>query len=217
MANTLQVSTRELRPRSMRNKLRKEGKVLGVIYGYKVESTPIAFEEMALRKILREHGENALIELKVDGKKVNTLVHAVEADPFTSEYKHVEFIAVKMDEATEVEVDVVLVGDAKGVKEGGFLAQALYKVVVSATPANIPENIELDVTDLGIGDSATVADLPEHKDYDVVSEADTHIVSVNEPVDLEEVLGEDESTDESEEGSTEESSEESTEEEAENK
>ncbi len=217
MANTLQVSTRELRPRSMRNKLRKEGKVLGVIYGYKVESTPIAFEEMALRKILREHGENALIELKVDGKKVNTLVHAVEADPFTSEYKHVEFIAVKMDEATEVEVDVVLVGDAKGVKEGGFLAQALYKVVVSATPANIPENIELDVTDLGIGDSATVADLPEHKDYDVVSEADTHIVSVNEPVDLEEVLGEDESTEESEEGSTEESSEESTEEETENK
>lgn len=217
MANTLQVSTRELRPRSMRNKLRKEGKVLGVIYGYKVESTPIAFEEMALRKILREHGENALIELKVDGKKVNTLVHGVEADPFTSEYKHVEFIAVKMDEATEVEVDVVLVGDAKGVKEGGFLAQALYKVVVSATPANIPENIELDVTDLGIGDSATVADLPEHKDYDVVSEADTHIVSVNEPVDLEEVLGEDESTEESEEGSTEESSEESTEEETENK
>ena len=217
MANTLQVSTRELRPRSMRNKLRKEGKVLGVIYGYKVESTPIAFEEMALRKILREHGENALIELKVDGKKVNTLVHAVEADPFTSEYKHVEFIAVKMDEATEVEVDVVLVGDAKGVKEGGFLAQALYKVVVSATPANIPENIELDVTDLGIGDSATVADLPEHKDYEVVSEADTHIVSVNEPVDLEEVLGEDESTEESEEGSTEESSEETTEEETENK
>ncbi|TCI69879.1 50S ribosomal protein L25/general stress protein Ctc [Exiguobacterium sp. SH0S7] len=186
MTDTLKVTTRELRPRSVRTNLRKEGKVLGVVYGYKVESTPVAFEEMALRKILREHGDNALIELNIDGKKVNTLVHGTEVDPFTSTYKHVEFMAVKMDEATEVEADVTLVGDAKGVKEGGFLSQALYKVTVSATPANIPERIELDVSELEIGDSLTVADIPENKDYEILSEGDLQIASVNEPVAVEE-------------------------------
>lgn len=187
MADTLKVTKRELRPRSVRANLRKEGKVLGVVYGYKVESTPVAFEEMALRKILREHGDNALIELDIDGKKVNTLVHGTESDPFTNEYKHVEFMAVKMDEATEVEADVTLVGDAKGVKEGGFLSQALYKVTVSATPANIPERIELDVSELGIGDSVTVADIPANKDYEILSESDLQIASVNEPVSQEEL------------------------------
>ncbi|MDT0191441.1 50S ribosomal protein L25/general stress protein Ctc [Exiguobacterium sp. BG5(2022)] len=196
MTNKLQVSKRELRPRSLRTKLRKEGKALGVVYGYKVDSTPIVFDEMDLRKILRDHGDNALIELHYDGNKINTLVHGSETDPFTNFYQHVEFMAVKMDEETEVEADIVLVGDAKGVKEGGYLAQSLYKVTVSATPANIPERIELDVSDLEIGDSVTVADFPEDKSYTIVSEPDMHIASVNEPVaEVEE--------EESEEGSTE--------------
>ncbi|TCI23058.1 50S ribosomal protein L25/general stress protein Ctc [Exiguobacterium sp. SL-9] len=211
MADTLKVTKRELRPRSVRANLRKEGKVLGVVYGYKVESTPVAFEEMALRKILREHGDNALIELNIDGKKVNTLVHGTEVDPFTNEYKHVEFMAVKMDEATEVEADVTLVGDAKGAKEGGYLAQTLYKVTVSATPANIPERIELDVSELGIGDSLTVADIPTNKDYEIVSEGDLQIASVNEPVAVEEeeeaTEGEATSSEQSAEASSEESEE----------
>ncbi|WP_214816029.1 MULTISPECIES: 50S ribosomal protein L25/general stress protein Ctc [unclassified Exiguobacterium] len=207
MTNKLQVSKRELRPRSLRTKLRKEGKALGVVYGYKVDSTPIVFDEMDLRKILRDHGDNALIELHFDGNKINTLVHGSETDPFTNFYQHVEFMAVKMDEETEVETDIVLVGDAKGVKEGGYLAQSLYKVTVAATPANIPERIELDVSDLEIGDSVTVADLPEDKSYTIVSEPDMHIASVNEPV-----AEEEEEATESEEGSTEEASEESSEE-----
>ncbi|WP_214793869.1 MULTISPECIES: 50S ribosomal protein L25/general stress protein Ctc [unclassified Exiguobacterium] len=206
MTNKLQVSKRELRPRSLRTKLRKEGKALGVVYGYKVDSTPIVFDEMDLRKILRDHGDNALIELHFDGNKINTLVHGSETDPFTNFYQHVEFMAVKMDEETEVETDIVLVGDAKGVKEGGYLAQSLYKVTVAATPANIPERIELDVSDLEIGDSVTVADLPEDKSYTIVSEPDMHIASVNEPV-----AEEEEEATESEEGSTEEASEESSE------
>lgn len=211
MADKLNVTKRELRPRSVRANLRKEGKVLGVVYGYKVESTPVAFEEMALRKILREHGDNALIELNIDGKKVNTLVHGTEVDPFTNEYKHVEFMAVKMDEATEVEADVTLVGDAKGVKEGGFLAQSLYKVTVSATPANIPERIELDVSELGIGDSITVADIPKNKDYEIVSDGELQIASVNEPVSLEELEADTDTTTEGETEATEESADETSE------
>ncbi|MFZ0076860.1 MAG: 50S ribosomal protein L25, partial [Exiguobacterium undae] len=94
--------------------------------------------------------------------------------------KHVEFIAVKMDEETEVETDIVLVGEAAGAKLGGFLSQTLFKVTVAATPDKLPERIEVDVTELAIGDSITVADLPEEKDFRVVTEGDIQVAAVVE-------------------------------------
>ncbi len=72
-----------------------------------------------------------------------------------------EFLSVNMTEETEVETEVVLVGESTGVKSGGVLAQNLYTVIVSATPDQLPENIEVDITHLALGDSITVADLPK--------------------------------------------------------
>ncbi|WP_214851131.1 50S ribosomal protein L25/general stress protein Ctc [Exiguobacterium sp. s193] len=180
MSVTLKVEEREVRPRSLRKQLRHEGKALGVVYGYKVESTPIAFDEKALIKVIREHGENVLVALQIGGKKVNTLINKLDMDIFTPTVKHVEFIAVKMDEETEVETDIVLVGEAAGAKLGGYLSQTLFKVTVAATPDKLPERIEVDVTELGLGDSISVADLPEEKDYRVVTEGDIQVVAVVE-------------------------------------
>lgn len=180
MSVTLKVEEREVRPRSLRKQLRHEGKALGVVYGYKVESTPIAFDEKDLIKVIRDHGENVLVALQIGGKKVNTLINKLDMDIFTPTIKHVEFIAVKMDEETEVETDIVLVGEAAGAKLGGYLSQTLFKVTVAATPDKLPERIEVDVTELGLGDSISVADLPEEKDYRVVTEGDIQVVAVVE-------------------------------------
>ncbi|MET4655035.1 large subunit ribosomal protein L25 [Exiguobacterium sp. PvP048] len=180
MSVTLKVEEREVRPRSLRKQLRHEGKALGVVYGYKVESTPISFDEKELVKVIRDHGENVLVALQIGGKKVNTLINKLDMDIFTPTIKHVEFIAVKMDEETEVETDIVLVGEAAGAKLGGFLSQTLFKVTVAATPDKLPERIEVDVTDLAIGDSITVADLPEEKDFRVVTEGDIQVAAVVE-------------------------------------
>ena len=97
------------------------------------------------------------------------------------------------------------------------MAQTLYKVTVSATPANIPERIELDVSELGIGDSVTVADIPENKDYEVVSDGELQIASVNEPVSLEELEADTDTTQEGETEATEEESAEASSEESEEK
>lgn len=180
MSVTLKVEEREVRPRSLRKQLRHEGKALGVVYGYKVESTPISFDEKELVKVVRDHGENVLVALQIGGKKVNTLINKLDMDIFTPTIKHVEFIAVKMDEETEVETDIVLVGEAAGAKLGGFLSQTLFKVTVAATPDKLPERIEVDVTELAIGDSITVADLPEEKDFRVVTEGDIQVAAVVE-------------------------------------
>lgn len=181
MSVSLEVSKREVRPRSLRNKLRHEGKVPAIVYGYNVESTPIAIDGQIFSKLLRENGANTVITMTIDGKKVNTLVHKVQTNTFTNHFEHVEFLSVNMSEETEVETEIVLVGEAAGVKAGGVLAQNLYTVIVSATPSNLPERIEVDVTNLNLGDAITVADLPENNDYKVISDGEEQIAAVAAP------------------------------------
>ena len=178
MSVSLEVTKREVRPRSLRNKLRHEGKVPAIVNGYKVESTPIAVNAAELEKILRENGLNTVITISLEGKKVNTLIK-------------------------EVEAEVTLIGESAGVKAGGVLAQNLYTVVVSATPDKLPERVEIDVTSLEIGDSLTVADLPKNDEYMIVTDPEEQIVAVTEPQEISEdeeageaaepaVIGEDE-------------------------
>lgn len=181
MSVSLAVEKREVRPRSLRNKLRHEGKVPAIINGYQVESTPVAVSAAELEKILRDHGANTVITMDVDGKKVNTLIKETQADTFTRNLTHVEFLSVNMSEETEVEAEILLVGESVGAKSGGVVAQNLYSVVVSATPDKLPERIEVDITDLAIGDALTVADLPKVDDYTIVTDGEEQIVAIMEP------------------------------------
>lgn len=203
MSVSLEVTKREVRPRSLRNKLRHEGKVPAIVNGYKVESTPIAVNAAELEKILRENGLNTVITISLEGKKVNTLIKEYQSDTFTRNLTHVEFLSVDMNEETEVEAEVTLIGESAGVKAGGVLAQNLYTVVVSATPDKLPERVEIDVTSLEIGDSLTVADLPKNDEYTIVTNPEEQIVAVTEPQEISEdeeageaaepaVIGEDE-------------------------
>ena len=181
MSVSLEVTKREVRPRSLRNKLRHEGKVPAIVNGYKVESTPIAVNAAELEKILRENGLNTVITISLEGKKVNTLIKEYQSDTFTRNLTHVEFLSVDMNEETEVEAEVTLIGESAGVKAGGVLAQNLYTVVVSATPDKLPERVEIDVTSLEIGDSLTVADLPKNDEYTIVTDPEEQIVAILEP------------------------------------
>lgn len=203
MSVSLEVTKREVRPRSLRNKLRHEGKVPAIVNGYKVESTPIAVNAAELEKILRENGLNTVITISLEGKKVNTLIKEYQSDTFTRNLTHVEFLSVDMNEETEVEAEVTLIGESAGVKAGGVLAQNLYTVVVSATPDKLPERVEIDVTSLEIGDSLTVADLPKNDEYTIVTDPEEQIGAVTEPQEITEdeeageaaepaVIGEDE-------------------------
>ena len=186
MSISLEVTKREVRPRSLRNKLRHEGKVPAIVNGYQVDSTPIAVNAAELERLLRENGLNTVITMNLEGKKVNTLIKEFQSDTFTRALTHVEFISVDMNEETEVEAELTLVGDAAGVKAGGVLTQNLYSVVVSATPDKLPERIEVDVTGLEIGDALTVGDLEKNDDYTIVTEAEEQIVAVAEAQELSE-------------------------------
>ena len=181
MSVSLEVSKRAVRPRSLRNKLRHEGKIPAIVYGYQIESTPISVDAKTLTKALRDHGVNAVISLDVEGKKVNTLLVKTQVDTFTKEFTHLEFLSVDMEEVTELDAEIVLIGEATGVKVGGVLNQNLYSVLVSATPDNIPERVEVDITKLEIGDAVTIADLPKNDKFTIVTDPEEQILAITEP------------------------------------
>ncbi len=181
MAVALKVEKRAVRPRSIRNKLRHEGRVPAIVNGYQIESTPISVNAQELDRVLRENGLNSVITMNIDGKKVNTLVQDYSADTFTQDLIHVEFLSVNMTEEQEVEAEITLVGESSGVKAGGVLTQTLYSATVSATPDKLPENIEVDISGLEIGDSINISDIPVAKDYTIVNDPEEQIAAVNEP------------------------------------
>lgn len=184
MAVSLKVEERATRPRSLRNKLRHEGKIPAVVNGYKVESTTISIDEREFSKLLRENGANTVFAIELGGKKVNTLLRDTQVDTFTHDLTHVELLSVNLTEETEAETEVTLVGEAAGVKAGGVLTQTLYTATVSATPEKLPEGIEVDISGLEIGQSISVGDLPKNADYTIVTDAEEQIAAIQEAQEL---------------------------------
>ncbi|WP_071131686.1 50S ribosomal protein L25/general stress protein Ctc [Enterococcus timonensis] len=189
MSEALKVEKRETRPRSLRNELRKAGKIPAIVYGYQVENTPVAIEEKELSRILRENGANVVLSFDLNGKPVNALLSEPQFDTFNRAIKHVELIAVNMKEEVEVDAELQLVGEEAVLKTGAEIGQVLYSVKVSATPDKLPEFVTVDISELRIGDSLTVADLPKFADFKVVTDPEEHILSV---VEKQEVPEEDE-------------------------
>ncbi len=184
MAVSLKVEERAIRPRSIRNQLRHKGKVPAVVNGYEIESTPISFDEREFSKLLRENGANTVFAIEIGGKKVNTLLREAQVDTFTRHLTHVELLSVNMSEEAEAETEITLVGEAAGVKAGGVLAQTLYTAIVSATPDKLPENIEVNISDLAIGDSISIGDLAKNADYTILTNPEEQIVAIQEAQEL---------------------------------
>jgi len=190
MSVSLEVSKRALRPRANRNKLRHEGQIPGIINGYQIESTPISVATSAFKRILKDEGLNAVVRVSIEGKEYNTLIHQITTETFTKEINHIELLSVNMSEETEVEAEIVLVGEAPGVKLGGALTQNLYSVIVSATPDKLPEKIEVDISELSIGQSITVADLEITADFTIVTDDAEQICAISEARAAEETVEE---------------------------
>lgn len=167
--------------RSSLNKVRNEGKIPAVIYGYGAKNTSVKVEEVDFIKVIREVGRNGVIELEVGSNTVKVMVSDYQINPIKNKITHIDFLAINMKSELTVDVVVNLVGEAEGVKEGGVVQQPLFQLSVTATPDDIPENIEVDVTELNIGDTITVGDLKADKAYTINNEDDEAIVSVVPP------------------------------------
>jgi large subunit ribosomal protein L25 len=153
-------SGRTLGSRAAR-RLRHEGKVPGVVYGLGSDPVPVAVAWPDLRRVLTtEAGMNALIELTVDGEQNLTIVKDIQRDPVRRDITHVDFIRIDAAADIEVEVPVMLTGEAEKLgHEGGLIDHVLHTLLIKAKPGSIPNEVDVDITELTAGDSVRVSDI----------------------------------------------------------
>lgn len=182
MAITLKAKKRENLSRSTTKQLRKDGYIPGVVYGKSQEPITVSVNNIDLIKTIRDEGRNAIISLEIeDEKSVDVMVHDYQKEIVKDDIIHVDFFAVDMAEEMDVQVPVRIEGEAIGVKEGGVLQQPIFELQVRAKPADIPEEITVDVTNLNIGDSLAVQDIEKTGSYEILDDPETTVVVILAP------------------------------------
>jgi large subunit ribosomal protein L25 len=136
-----------------------------------------------LMRILRsDSGVNTLITLKLDGGATQVLVKEYQLDPITHALLHADFYQLAMDKALVVTVPVLIKGEPKGVKvQGGLLDFVTREIQVECLPADIPEHIDVDVTELELHGSIRVRDIATDAKWKAVTEGDTMLVHIVMP------------------------------------
>ncbi|WP_418301789.1 50S ribosomal protein L25/general stress protein Ctc [Lysinibacillus fusiformis] len=185
MSTVLSVTKRETGHRSTLTQLRKGGAIPAVIYGYKLDSTPISISAKEFKKSIQKNGQNSVFSLELEGKKVNVVVSEVQQCSLKDEVNHVDFLAINMAEELEADVPIRLVGQSVGVSEGGILMQPNLELKVKVKPAELPDYIEVDITSLKVGESLTVAEIRNQTPVEVISEDDYLLVTIVAPVSAE--------------------------------
>src|SRR5215469_11510136 len=169
-------------PRAERGKgaaraLRRAGRVPGVVYGHAREPQPLTIDTRELDRLLEQiSAENTVVELDLGGHTSRTLIREIQRHPFRRQVLHIDFQELVAGEKVTVRVPIVLTGSPVGVRvDGGVLDQTLRDLEIEVDPVNMPNHIELDVTNLAIGASLHVSDLALPPGVEAINEPDTTI------------------------------------------
>jgi len=175
----LNVDIRKEHGTSAARRTRLQNKVPAVVYHSGIEATPLSVDKASLNKALRTG--QMIFEVNVEDKNQFVLVKEIQYHPVTDEIIHVDFQKVKEDEKISLEVAVRSSGEAQGVKLGGLLVQMLNSVTIKCKPAEIPEFLEIDVTDMEMNTNLFVKDITLPTDVEMLTAEDIAVVSVQEP------------------------------------
>ena len=175
----LNVDIRKEKGTSAARRTRLQNKVPAVVYHSGVEATPLSVDKISLNKALRTG--QMIFEVNVEDKDQFVLVKEIQYHPVTDEIIHIDFQKVKEDEKISLEVPVRSFGEAQGVKLGGLLVQMLNSVTIKCKPAEIPEFLEIDVTDMEMNTNLFVKDITLPGDIEMLTADDIAVVSVQEP------------------------------------
>lgn len=181
MNTILTASKRQKGRQSSLTQLRQNGAIPGVVYGFQIESTAITLDARTFAKILAAHGTKSVFQLDVDGKRINAVLSEVQRCALKGNIKHVDFKSINMSQELEVEIPVTVIGDAIGVADGGFLLQPNREVRIKVKPTEIPETIEIDVTNIAIGTSLYVGDIRQQFSFEILQEDDFTLVTITPP------------------------------------
>lgn len=182
----LKAERRDAVGRSANRKLKARGVVPAVVYGGQDKPQPLQVSARDISNVLSHaSGENILVELEIDGESSNrmALLQEVQHSPVGRDILHVDFHSISMDEKIHAEVPLEAIGVANGVKNfGGLLEQSLRSLAVECLPRDLPDKITVDVSNLNIGDSVHVRDIPMPENVAAKVQADLTAFSVVAPV-----------------------------------
>src|SRR2546425_4376144 len=182
MEQKLKGERREGAGKGVARKVRAEGRVPAVVYGHGIEPLPISVDARDLFHVLHtEAGANVLVDLRVDGEHFLAMPREIQRDHIQGRFIHVDFLRIARDEKITVEVPIHLIGESRGVKEGGVVEHHLWNLQVECFPQDVPTHIEADIARLGINESLKVSDLKAPDKCTVLTSFDEAVVSVVPP------------------------------------
>ena len=180
----LEVFNRESLGKQANKKYRKDGFIPAVIYGKNKDNLNILVDPIKLKKLLKnEAGENTIIEMKLDKSdlKKNVLLKDAHLDTLTSDPLHLDFYEITEGMDVKVSAPLLFAGKPEGVKNGGVIQTLSNEIKIECLPTNIPNIIEINISDLNIGDTLRVKDIKPMNGIEILSNPESTIISVLAP------------------------------------
>lgn len=180
---TVKSEKREIFGKNVSRRIRREGKVPAVLYGPDIENISLTINKKDIFAILKsETGENTIVKVSFDSESRDAMIKELQKDPVSDELLHVDLLQISMDKALQVAVPISLLGEAVGVKaEGGFVDFVTRELEVECLPKDIPEQIEINISNLHLHQFIKVADIPPLENGKIVSDPETVIVHIKAP------------------------------------
>lgn len=181
----LNAEIREEKGKGPAARFRREGLIPAVAYGPKTDAIPIMVKSKEIREILRTSGgESSLIRLKIAKKGVllPALIKEIQLEPVRENILHIDFYLISVDTAIKTHVKLIATGESPGVKEeGGILTFSTREIEIECLPEKIPENIEVDISNLWIHDMLRIKDLKIPEGIKILSDPELLVVNVVPP------------------------------------
>ena len=181
----LEAQPRDPGTKNDARRVRRQGKIPAVVYGAGKQAMPVSVDPRQVSRILHsETGHNTVFDLALDGERSKAMIVDWQYEPIKGSLLHIDLKRIAMDQKLRVNVPIELVGEPAGVKQqGGILEQIAREVEVECLPGDIPNQIELNVSELVFGTVLRVEDLPKNDKVKYLSDPDqpvAHIITIKE-------------------------------------
>jgi large subunit ribosomal protein L25 len=185
METKLTAERRDDTGKGVARRLRAAGRIPAIFYGHGQESIPLSVDAREMRHVLHTGaGANVLIDLMVDGTAHLALPRQIQQNHIKDTIVHVDFMAVSRTEKITAMVEIIDIGEAPGVKQGGVVDHHLREVEIESFPQDVPEHLEADVSALDIGDTIHVSDLVAPKGVTILTNPEDTVLAVITPAAL---------------------------------
>ncbi|HEV8591311.1 MAG TPA: 50S ribosomal protein L25 [Pyrinomonadaceae bacterium] len=173
----LEIKARDSKESS--DAIREGGEMPAVLYGPKETATPIKINGRVFERLFKEAGETSIIRLKGVGEEKETLIHDVQLHPVTDKPLHADFYVIEKGKKITLNIPLEFVGQAPAEKAGHIIVKALHEVEIEVTPAELPQQLEVDISKLeNVGDHITAKEIKLPPSAELKTDADEIVVSI---------------------------------------